>query len=134
VNFKTTLAPAQADDGWKLQAFRPNLNEALKEGGRDSSGAEYGSLRSVLVVAAVVLTLVLLIGAGLMFRTFLRLNQVEMGVDPQQLLTLRIILPKANILPSKRSALSMINCCRSLPPCLVLKRAARPFRSKAAQK
>jgi putative ABC transport system permease protein len=82
------LAPA-------LQAFRPNLNEALKEGGKDSSGGGHNGLRSALVVAEVALTLVLLVGAGLMLRSFLRLNQVDMGFDPRHLLTLRIILPEA---------------------------------------
>ncbi|HKQ77150.1 MAG TPA: ABC transporter permease [Blastocatellia bacterium] len=81
------LAPA-------IQAFPANLNEALKEGGRDASGARSG-LRGALVVAEVALTLVLLVGAGLMLRSFLRLNQVDMGFEPRNLLTLRVILPDA---------------------------------------
>src|SRR5215468_7400398 len=81
------LAPA-------IQTWRPNLNEALKEGGRDSSGGRSG-LRSALVVAEFALTLVLLIGAGLTIRSFLRLNQVDMGFEPRDLLTLRLILPDA---------------------------------------
>jgi len=81
------LAPA-------IQSFHANLNEALKEGGRDASGVRTG-LRSALVVAEVALTLVLLVGAGLMLRSLLRLNQVDMGFEPRNLLTLRIILPDA---------------------------------------
>jgi putative ABC transport system permease protein len=81
------LAPA-------VQSFHANLNEALKEGGRDASGGRSG-LRGALVVAEVALTLVLLIGAGLALRSFLRLNQAPMGFDSQNLLTLRVILPDA---------------------------------------
>jgi putative ABC transport system permease protein len=81
------LAPA-------IQSFHANLNEALKEGGRDASGGR-GGLRGALVAAEVALTLVLLIGAGLALRSFLRLNQVDMGFDPRNLLTLRAILPDA---------------------------------------
>jgi predicted permease len=81
------LAPA-------IQSFHANLNEALKEGGRDAGGGR-GGLRGALVAAEVALTLVLLIGAGLAFRSFLRLNQVDMGFEPRDLLTLRAILPDA---------------------------------------
>src|SRR5499426_650509 len=81
------LAPA-------IQSFHTNLTEALKEGGRDASGGR-GGLRGALVAAEVALTLVLLIGAGLALRSFLRLNQVDMGFEPRNLLTLRAILPDA---------------------------------------
>jgi putative ABC transport system permease protein len=81
------LAPA-------VQSFHSNLSEALKEGGRDASGGRSG-LRSALVVAEVALTLVLLVGAGLALRSFLLLNQVDMGFEPRNLLTLRAILPEA---------------------------------------
>jgi predicted permease len=81
------LAPA-------IQSFHANLNEALKEGGRDAGGGR-GGLRGALVAAEVALTLVLLIGAGLALRSFLRLNQVDMGFEPRDLLTLRAILPDA---------------------------------------
>jgi putative ABC transport system permease protein len=81
------LAPA-------IQSFHTNLTEALKEGARGASGGR-GGLRGALVVAEVALTLVLLIGAGLALRSFLRLNQVDMGFEPRNLLTLRAILPDA---------------------------------------
>jgi len=81
------LAPA-------IQSFHANLNEALKEGGRDAGGGR-GGLRGALVAAEVALTLVLLIGAGLALRSFLRLNQLDMGFEPRNLLTLRAILPDA---------------------------------------
>jgi predicted permease len=78
------LAPA-------LQSSRPDLNEALKEGGRNSTGDRH-RLRSVLVVSEVALALVLLIGAGLMLKTFSRLRQIDGGFDPHNVLTMAFSL------------------------------------------
>jgi predicted permease len=80
------LAPA-------LQASNPNLNELLKEGARGSAGGGRQQLRRVLVVAEIALALALLIGAGLLLRSFLRLQQVNLGFNPARLLTLRLALP-----------------------------------------
>ena len=75
-----------------LQASNPNLNESLKEGGRSTT--EGGQrLRGLLVIAEVALTLVLLVGAGLMVRSFIRLQQVDIGFDPKNILTMQINLP-----------------------------------------
>jgi putative ABC transport system permease protein len=77
-----------------LQASNPNLNETLKEGGRSSAeGARGGRLRNALAVAEVALALVLLIGAGLMVRSFMRLQQVNAGFNPQRVLTAGLFLP-----------------------------------------
>ncbi len=76
-----------------LQASRPDLNETLKEGGRGSSGTRH-VVRSVLVVVEVALALVLLIGAGLMIRSILRLQNSSLGFDPRNLLTLQLSIPK----------------------------------------
>ena len=81
------LAPA-------LEASRPNLNESLKEGGRGSStGGRSHRWRNVFVVVEVALALVLLIGAGLMIRSFSRLNSIDPGFDADKLLSVRIQLP-----------------------------------------
>jgi predicted permease len=74
---------------------RTNLVETLKEGGRSSSGRARHRMRTTLVVAQVALALVLLVGSGLMVRSFLRLRAVEPGFDPSSTLTMRLSLPEA---------------------------------------
>jgi len=77
-----------------LQASNPNLNETLKEGGRSSlEGSSGRRLRSVLAVSEVALALVLLIGAGLMARSFLRLQDMNPGFDAKHVLTVGLFLP-----------------------------------------
>jgi putative ABC transport system permease protein len=77
-----------------LEASRSQLNETLKEGGRDSrSGARSHRLRNIFVVAEVAMALVLLVGSGLMIRSFIRLQSVNAGFDPKNLLTARLALP-----------------------------------------
>jgi putative ABC transport system permease protein len=76
------------------QTSKTNVQEALKEGGRgsaDSVGRH--RMRSLLVVAEIALTLVLLVGAGLMIKSFLRLHAVELGFDPGNVLTMQFSLP-----------------------------------------
>jgi putative ABC transport system permease protein len=80
------LAPA-------IRASRPNLHEDLKDGARGTSGgAGRGRLRSALVVAELALSVVLLVGAMLMMRSFLALQGVNPGFDQTQLLTMRVFL------------------------------------------
>ncbi len=76
-----------------LQSSRPDLNDALKEGSRGSTGGRSGIMRNAFVVAEVSLALVLLIGAGLMIRSFARLQSVETGFDAKNVLTMRAQLP-----------------------------------------
>jgi len=73
---------------------KTNLNEALKAGGRSDSGAGgHNRLRSVLVVSEVALSLVLLIGAGLMVRSFVELMRADLGIKPENVLAMEISLP-----------------------------------------
>jgi putative ABC transport system permease protein len=83
------LAPA-------LQASKQELNESLKEGGRGASGGVRGrNLRSALVVFEVAVSLVLLIGAGLMIRSFIQLQKVDLGFNPDRLVAMNFQLSRA---------------------------------------
>ncbi len=78
------LAPA-------LQSAKTNLTEMLKEGERNSSpGHNRGG--KLLVISEVALTLVLLVGAGLLVKSFWRLSQVDPGFDPQNVLAMQIAI------------------------------------------
>ena len=74
----------------------PRIANELHGGGRASSQSrERHRARSVLVVAQVALALVLLVGSGLMIRTFQALRRVDPGFDPRNVLTLRIAIPES---------------------------------------
>jgi putative ABC transport system permease protein len=93
------LAPA-------LQASKLDLNETLKEGGRgNSGGSKQNRLRSLLVIAEVALALVLLIASGLMIKSFMRLQSVNPGFNPENLITLEMQLPENKYADKDRQAL-----------------------------
>ncbi len=74
-----------------LTLSRGNLQETLKDGGRGSSeGRGHGRFRSVLVVSEVALACVLLVGAGLLFRSFLRVLDVDLGFQPSHAAAIRV--------------------------------------------
>jgi putative ABC transport system permease protein len=77
-----------------LQTSRFDLNHTLKEGGRGGSGVR-SRVRSLLVVTEIAMSLVLLVGAGLMIQSFLRLRTVKIGLDPKNVLTATLIVPRA---------------------------------------
>jgi putative ABC transport system permease protein len=82
------LAPA-------LQTARKNLVEPLKDSGKGVSGGfRHGRLRSALVVFEVALSLVLLCGAGLLMRSFVRLQRVDLGFNPDNILVARLPFPR----------------------------------------
>src|SRR5688572_20067406 len=86
-----------------LQTSRVDLNDTLKEGGRGSTGFR-GRSRSLLVVTEIALSLVLLVCAGLMIQSFLRLRSVNIGVDTNNVLTATVLLPRAKYsTPEQRS-------------------------------
>jgi len=80
------LAPA-------LQSSRLDLNEVLKEGGRQTSAGAGTRLRSAMVISEIALAVVLLVGAGLMMKSLLRLLQTDVGFKTENLLTMTVVLP-----------------------------------------
>src|SRR5262245_57969955 len=104
------LAPA-----W--QVSKPDLNNALKEGGRQSTSGSR-RLRGLLVVSEVALSLVLLIGAGLLFRSFLALLDTNPGFNPEGLLTMSLNLPVTKYKEENQRAafyLDLIQRVKTLP-------------------
>jgi putative ABC transport system permease protein len=79
-----------------------SLSETLKEGGRSGAAVKRSWLRNSLVVSEVALALVLLIGAGLLITSFLRLMQVNIGFDPANVLTMNINLPSSKYPDGRR--------------------------------
>ena len=104
------LAPA-------LQTSRTPLTGALKEGERGGGGFRRNRLRSILVVAEVALAMILLMGTGLMLRSFVRLQEVHPGFQPDHLLTMEISLPEAKYPDPQKAAFfaQLLERVRSLP-------------------
>jgi predicted permease len=83
------LAPA-------LQVTRTNVNDVLKEGGRGNAGTRRARwMTATMVVVELALTLVLLVGAGLMIRSFLNIYTLQLGIDTSHLVAMRIQLSDA---------------------------------------
>ena len=87
-----------------LQVSKTNLNEILKESGRGNAGGRRARwMASSMVVAELALTIVLLAGAGLMIRSFMKLYSMDIGVDTSRMLTMRLTLAnKKYPTPEKR--------------------------------
>ncbi|HKO44398.1 MAG TPA: ABC transporter permease [Pyrinomonadaceae bacterium] len=82
------LAPA-------LQLSKPDLTNSLKDGGRSGSSGIRNRLRSGLVVSEIAMTLILLVCAGLLIKTVLRITKVDKGFNSENVLTMNIGLPAA---------------------------------------
>ncbi|HKB64560.1 MAG TPA: ABC transporter permease [Pyrinomonadaceae bacterium] len=89
------LAPA-------LQSTRLDLNDVLKEGGRNSAGGSGHRLRGALVMTEIALAVVLLVGAGLMMKSLLHLLQSNVGFNPEKLLTMTVVPPAAKFTDANR--------------------------------
>ncbi|MGH9856032.1 MAG: ABC transporter permease, partial [Blastocatellia bacterium] len=101
-----------------LQASKPNLNESLKEGAK--VGSFTGSrrrLRGALVVAEIAIALVLLIGAGLMLRSFVAMAREDIGFDPRNALGFQIGLSEEKYTEEKQRIFfdQLLNRLRTLP-------------------
>jgi putative ABC transport system permease protein len=87
-----------------LQAAKADVRESLNEGGRSGIGSrKQGRMRRLLVIAEVALALVLLVGSGLIVRSFIKLRQVDVGFTEHNVLTLRVPLPEAKY-PTPKTA------------------------------
>jgi putative ABC transport system permease protein len=82
------LAPA-------IQHTRTDLNSELKDGGRDGAGASRNRVRSLFIVSEIALSLMLLVAAGLLLRSFSQLRGVNPGFDANHVLAVRLSLPAA---------------------------------------
>jgi putative ABC transport system permease protein len=82
------LAPA-------LQASRRNLNDSLRDSSKGTSGgSSHANIRNAVIVFEVALSLTLLIGAGLLMRSFAALHEVKLGLRPDHILVARLPLPQ----------------------------------------
>ncbi len=82
------LAPA-------LQASMLDVSGSLKEGGRSGEGYRRTNARSLLLIGEVAISLILLVGAGLLIKSFIRLQEVKPGFNPERVLIASLSLPGA---------------------------------------
>jgi putative ABC transport system permease protein len=106
------LAPA-------LASAKPELTEALKEGGRGATASTRANrLRNGMIVTEIALALALLVGAGLLTKSFVHLEDVNPGFDPRNILTTEISLPNAKYPPGQSVAdfyAELVRQARTLP-------------------
>ncbi|HEY4285315.1 MAG TPA: ABC transporter permease, partial [Chthoniobacterales bacterium] len=89
------LAPA-------VQMANSDLNDTLKETGRDSAAGRHGNrIRGLLIISEVAVSFLLLIGAGLLINSFIHLRHVDPGFRSEKLLTMKIVLPETRY-PNKQ--------------------------------
>jgi putative ABC transport system permease protein len=90
------LAPA-------LHASRVDLNEGLKQGATRVMGGGAGRMRSALVVAEIALSVVLVVGAGLLIKSFLALQDTELGFRPERVLVMASSVPASGVEEARRA-------------------------------
>jgi len=76
-----------------IQTSKIDLNQTLKESGRSGSQARRNRIGSALMVSEIALSFMLLVGAGLLIKSFIHLREVNPGFNPSNMLTLRVSLP-----------------------------------------
>jgi putative ABC transport system permease protein len=104
------LAPA-------LRSVKGRITESLKQGERGAGGSPHSRLRNALVVCQIALALILLVGTGLLLRSFSRLRAVDLGFQPNHILTMEISLPDARYPDPQKAAFfaQLLDRIRSLP-------------------
>lgn len=101
-----------------IQTTKTDLHETLKEGGRSASSSTKQWIRSSLVVVEIALALAVLVGAGLLVKSFMHVQQVNPGFNPQGMLTMHLSLPVTKYSEAPQRAnfyKQLINDVRSLP-------------------
>jgi predicted permease len=101
-----------------IQTAKADLHETLKDGGRSAAATTKHWVRSTLVVAEISMALAVLIGAGLLVKSFMQVQQVNPGFNPQGLLTMHLSLPDFKYREAPQRAnfyKQLINDVRSLP-------------------
>jgi len=104
------LAPA-------IQTFKASIAESMKEGGRTvTEGAAKSRLRQILVIGEIAVSVVLLIAAALLFRTFSHTKQVNPGFVPQNIVSMRLNLPETYTPEREQNFMSqLLESVKSLP-------------------
>lgn len=99
-----------------MQAAKPDLVQSLKEGAKGSESRRQGRLRSAIIIAEVAVSLVVLIGTGLMMKSFARLTSVDPGFKSERLLTFTVALAEYDA-PEQRAqfAAKVIDEIKRLP-------------------
>ena len=101
-----------------LQTTKTDLHETLKEGGRNAAATTKQWIRSSLVVVEIALALAVLVGAGLLVKSFLHVQQVNPGFNPEGMLTMHLSLPMTKYSEAPQRAnfyKQVINDVRALP-------------------
>ena len=100
-----------------LMVWKSNLGRFLQQDGRSGPDRSHRRMRDLLMLSQTALTVVLLIGAGLLLKSFVTLRQIDLGLDPRQVLTADLRLSKRNVDPARRDLFirDVLEAVRALP-------------------